>query len=497
VTRRWARLGRAARRVLPIAAAALAAAFAGIPLATRLALGSRFLPRAVNADPSSLAVAWTSPRTWIPGRIHFDSLVVKSSDQNVQWEARLGDVTLDISLRHLLFRRFHATRVRAATLSFRLRERLSPEEAIPARWSRYPPIPGFSDPPLLEHDARETDGETGSPWRVLVDDLAVENVGEIWIDAWHWTGRGRLSGGFELLPGREALVHPAVLEIAGGELRRSPVAVTEATRGAVWAALPRFATQAYPGNDVWKLMSGGAALHGHLAGLDFLSPDSGGPRLTGGSGPVRVSIALRDGVGGLRVAASARRVRAHLGERRLVGTARAEIRIPHLDFLRGEALFSGTNVRLLDVAVDRSAPPAPWSGSLGVSQGHLTLSDGSMTMRLAGRFSDARPIVALLPSGPPKWVAGLLDLEDLVVSGGLDVAPGLVAVRSARAEAGSFSLKANWRSEAGRESGALLVEKGALSVGIGLQDGTSHLHLGKAREWFARTATPEQTRSSR
>jgi hypothetical protein len=102
---------------------------------------------------------------------------------------------------------------------------------------------------------------------VVIDDLAVASVEEIWIDAWKWTGSGRVAGGFELLPGREARVGPARLEVSAGELLHGDSKVAQRTFGAVWCELPRFDTQAYPGNDAWKIMSGGSELRGDLAGL--------------------------------------------------------------------------------------------------------------------------------------------------------------------------------------------------------------------------------------
>lgn len=89
-----------------------------------------------------------------------------------------------------------------------------------------------------------------------------------------------------------------------------------------------------------------------------------------------------------------------------------------------------------------------------------------------------------MPSGPPKWVAGLLDLRDYEASVAC-AAPGSLVLSPAHAEAGTFSIDAGWREAGGRRWGALLVRKGALSLGLGLgEDGTS-LHLVGAAGWFA------------
>ena len=111
------------------------------------------------------------------------------------------------------------------------REILTPDEATPAREGRYPkltiaadgkrPAKGsvsISKAAAVSWQAGEATGkskgkpgEKGEPWRILVNDLAVSKVDEIWVGAWRWRGTGRVEGSFELLPQKEARVGPARL----------------------------------------------------------------------------------------------------------------------------------------------------------------------------------------------------------------------------------------------------------------------------------------------
>lgn len=108
---------------------------------------------------------------------------------------------------------------------------------------------------------------------------------------------------------------------------------------------------------------------------------------------------------------------------------------------------------------------------------------------MAARLGDARPLVAFLPAGPPRWMAGLLDLRDFEAAASLRVAPGLVVLSRARAEAGTFSLDADWRRTHRRAWGAVLVRKGALSLGLGVGDRPS-VHLANAARWFEAEGRP-------
>jgi hypothetical protein len=404
-------------------------------------------------------------------------------------------VSVRVRLFDLLRRRFRAGSVRADALSFRLRERLERPEATPARLARFPGIAGFGEPPLRDPPAPPA--PPGNPWIIIVDDLSVGLVREIWIDSWRWTGAARVTGGLFLRSGIEAEVLPSELAVRWGTLHWGEETVSRETTGSVRAALPRFDTQAYPGNDVWKIMSGGASLRGTLDGLAFLAPAGGGPRLaSGGAGTVRARVALRDGRGGARLDAEAAAVVVRLGQRAMRGAVRANVFARRIDFPGGSVAFDGTRVRLQDVSLEGAAG-APWSGVLETRQARLEVADGSLDAQLSARLGDGRPLVALVPAGPPKWIAGLLDLRGFEASGRLRASRDLLALSPARAEAGTFSIDADWREARSCRWGALLVRKGALSLGVGMREDGTSLHLVGASGWFAEEGRPGGIRTDR
>jgi hypothetical protein len=491
---------RGPTRVLSAIAATAAAAVLLLGAATSLVLRSDWLLRKINADPETFFVSFTEPRVSLaPGRIRFATLTLRSSDSNVEWEARLDDVALDVDLRELAGRRLHVSTVRAAGLTFRLRERLTHDEATPARSGCYPRIVGYRDPPLREPPAPPA--APGNPWRVLVDDLRVELVRELWIDAWRWDGEGRLSGGLFLRPGIQAEVLPSGLDVKSGTLRWGTHVISRETAGRVQASLPRFDTQAFPGNEVWKIISGAASIVGTLDGLAFLAPEGGGPRLAEGSaGSVRLRAGLRDGQGSARLDATASALVDSFGSGTVRGAVTLHAFAPRIDFPKGSVAFEGTHVRIRSASIVGAAGP-PWNGLLEAREAKLHLADGALDARLLARLGDARPVVALLPSGPPKWIAGLLDLHDFEASGRLRASSGFLALSPAHAQAGTFSIDADWRRRGLRRWGALLVRKGAVSLGLGLGSGAASVHLAGGARWFEGEGRPgglrtDQSRAS-
>jgi len=103
-----------------VGAALVVLALAG---ATDLVLRSDWLLDEIDADPETLFVAFTGPHaSLLPGRIRFATLTLRSRDPNVEWEARLEDVTLQVALVRLAGRRLHVSSMRASAITFRLRE---------------------------------------------------------------------------------------------------------------------------------------------------------------------------------------------------------------------------------------------------------------------------------------------------------------------------------------------------------------------------------------
>ena len=455
--------------------------------ATGIALRSNWLLEQVDADPDSLFLTFTSPRaSLLPGRLRFTTLTIRSRDANVEWEARLENVTVDVALAGLLRRRFHASSVQASALAFRLRERLSTTNATPARAARLPRIEGFANPPLRGPAAGPV--SPGEPWRVVVDDLRIALVREIWIDSWRWAGEGRLQGGLFLRPGYEAEVFPSELVLERGTLNWGDEVASREMAGSVHATLPRWDTQAYPGNDVWKIVSGSVSLGGSLESLAFLAPGGGGPRLASG-GRVRARVHLEDGKGKARLDATAGRVALRVGSRTFRASGRVDVFASRIDFPAGTVALDGTRVVVQGAAVDGASGP-PWSAAAEAREARVVLAGGALDASLTARFSDARPLLALVPSGPQRWLAGLLDLRDLEARGHLRAAPGHLAISPAHAEAGTFSIDADWRDVRGRSWGALLVRKGTLSLGIGLGPGGTSLHVAGAAAWFDAEGRP-------
>jgi hypothetical protein len=113
--------------------------------APHVIVSTRLLRSWVNDDPEKLLLEYDSASSWVPGIVLVRGLRVRGRDPNVEWFFRMEKARISVSLSDLLFRRFHATRVRASGLVFRLREKPDPKDFSRAHAALLPSIPGFPD----------------------------------------------------------------------------------------------------------------------------------------------------------------------------------------------------------------------------------------------------------------------------------------------------------------------------------------------------------------
>jgi hypothetical protein len=162
-----------------------------------------------------------------PGHIVVRNLNVRVEDHNIQFLVGVERGSLDVSLHELLGKRFHALRVDADNVSYRMRHKVSRVGTEGPRLAAYPPIEGFSDPPLFEGPPSPEipDGDYHL-WDVRIEDVTAK-VKEIWILEYRYRGPGLARGNFHVQPARWYEVYPASLELDGGELSLGTAIVAE------------------------------------------------------------------------------------------------------------------------------------------------------------------------------------------------------------------------------------------------------------------------------
>jgi hypothetical protein len=455
-------------------------------VAARWLLSGPRLRALINTNPENTWIDWDEAVSAWPGRVAVKNLRIRGSDQNVQWIITISEARVRYSVAALLTRTFRVGEVRISSLAFRLRRKVSPEEAGSPRVKQLPPVPGFTDPPLRSREKPEGTSGEENPWSVDVRGISSESLEELWVDGWRYRGRAVLSGRFFLTPGRRARVGPATIDFGGGELRLGEQPVLRNTSGRIAATFDDWDPRRVKGDAVWRVVTGKVSLEGPTDGVDFLEAALSLPprvRLSGGAGRLAVSGSIERGRARGETALTAKGARYVRPGLTLDGDADARLRIASWELSGGAPEIGGSRLKLSDVFAAGADRSRGWWGEFEIPSGRLR---GGFAGRVAGKCRDGRPLLAVLGVKLPGWTRGLVELEDLGFSADVAVSPAGASVRRLAAKGGKFEIRGEYERRGEKAQGVFLIETGPLNVGVRLANGKPGLRLFGAKGWFER-----------
>jgi hypothetical protein len=454
----------------------------------------------VNGKPEELLLAYDQASSWIPGVIRIRGLTMRGSDPNVQWSFRMEKATISISLVDLFRRHFHATRVRAEGLVFRLREKEKKNETSAAHAALLPPIAGFSDPPLQEGvpepPAVSKTAHT-KYWTVRVDDLVADPAPDIWVEIYRFRGRARVTGGFTLHPHDRAKIGPAAVEFLSGNFLLGPEqAMLSSASGRGDCDIDAFNQDAVRGNEVWRRISGNIRVEGRLEDLRFLNHflrDVPEPRLSGGGGKAHGDIRFDHGIASGRADFELPRASFRYARETVRGRASGLLKVPRWDVEHDAMEISGSRIALSNVVTTGTAhDERDWWGRFDIPSGRI---QNGLSAETAVSCRDARPLYTLFGANLPGWAEGILKLEGLKATGRVRLGSRLLDMEDLEASGGKFHIAGRYRQKGEDRHGAFLVETGILAVGISIDGPSSKVKIFGAKKWFAEQ-TAAQPRST-
>jgi hypothetical protein len=481
--RKLAGRARNPRRWIPMLILALLAPLAAYDAAAHWLLSGPKLRALINADPESLTLDYDEAASFWPGRLTIKNLRIRGSDRNVQWIIRLASARVDYSVLALARRTFRAERLRGTGLSFSLRNKLEPAEATAADVSVLPAVPGFADPPLRSEEVQGP-ARKGNPWRIDVRTLFIDHFDDIWIDAFHYRGVARLAGGFFLRPGLLARIGPAQVNFERGETRIGHAPVGISVSGTVSGAFEPFEPPRVHGSEVWQKVSGDVKLDTRferLQSLEYLVRSAAGTRLEDGAGTGTIRAAIERGIAKGEVRLAIQDGAVGLKKLKLQGDADLRLLIPRWNLTSGPLEVSGSRLALSDVRSSGSHESRRWWGRFDIPSGKV----GSTTSAgIEARSRDARPLLALLAADLPDWTRGLVNLDDFTATATVDIGPSLAKIRDLDARGGTYRIQGHYLREKANREGAFLIESGALSVGLEVEQNATTIRLLGAKRWF-------------
>ena len=388
-------------------------------LVANVVLLTPLLRAAVNAH-SGVALDYDWAYSPWPGRVVVKNLTLRVEDYNIQFSVGIERSTVDVALRQLVRRRFHADHVKALGTTFRMRHKLHEIGKDGPRVAAFPPIAGFADPPLYRGPEPPPIPDSAyALWEVSLDDVSAD-VRELWILEYRYRGRGNAKGRFLVRPARWFEVGESTLTLEGGKLTLGDVPVAEHAHATLHCRVEGTDPRTISGLDPLRRMT--ASWQGLFEGSElaflnaYLEPRAGLRAL--GSGRSTLDLSLK---GGLLAEGSRMVIESPDSS---LGTPRLSVRGPSTWSLTvpksegGGVIHLAFQSRRLSVEGSRTRGPAPFLEHLAASL--EVTRDLSRALETKGLALDSArltvPALAwfepLLPEGSPKLGgSGTLDMD--------------------------------------------------------------------------------------
>ncbi len=251
-----------------------------------------------------------------PGKVHFRNLELRGRNRRVVWSASLDQrLRPSIAVEELFDRHVRIDGLRGSGFRFLMRPRV--EKPAPGRRRRraaaaaevprhrrkieetegdaplLPPIPGFEG-------LAEPIKSTKAPWTIDLDDFAVNEVQEVWLERYHYLAEnpaGRFSGSMVLRLRRSVELPHFDLVLAGGGLLVRNEKLARLDRFAAQGAMESFPTRPYTVQELTRYIQADVELSAQESNLSALEYYLRGfPVELGGQGKVKAKLGLFRGV---------------------------------------------------------------------------------------------------------------------------------------------------------------------------------------------------------
>ncbi|MFL5411864.1 MAG: hypothetical protein ACJ79D_10850 [Myxococcales bacterium] len=250
----------------------------------------------LNSESPAIHIQYRWAWSVWPGTIHMRGMLLTSQDRKVQWQLGIDRLTTHIVLTEIPRRLFHATKVHADGVSFALRRRIPKYEVTEEKLEGLPRIEGFPDKPLAEEGPDyDTPDWNYRLWSVWLQGVDATGVRQIWVDRLRLEGGAHLAGAFYLKPTREVLIDPAVIEGTRLAVADGPARVWSDLHLALRVKIGPIDPRGMQMETFARAVDADVEAKGNFEGLAAVQHFFPGERLSGGAGPMALSLHVQAG----------------------------------------------------------------------------------------------------------------------------------------------------------------------------------------------------------
>ena len=234
------------------------------------ALGSEWVTGKINNKPEKMQVQWDKARTLVPGIIHLEGLSIRGQSRKQQWYVELTGGRVHMSLLALATKTFKTYSFDGSGLDFRLRKRQLPEDP-PLKSAEFAPeIPGLAvdEPPFPPKQKKKKK----SPWKIVLHDVHIDDIEQLWILAMQLTARGSIDADMEIELGGGALSMKRVrMDLTDAEFIAMGNPVMQEMEIGIDARMEPFVPKEAKGLDILKSLTGSVNVSGTSKGAALIN----------------------------------------------------------------------------------------------------------------------------------------------------------------------------------------------------------------------------------
>ncbi len=426
------------------------------------------------ASYEALQVTYSDAGSWFPGRAWVRDFVVSGHDSNIQFEVRVKEARVTVSLLDLFSKHFHATEAITSGVEFRMRHNVEKLEGQERRIAAFPTIRGYAGPPVYPE---VPDGPPGPPedaWLIELERVTAQ-VNDVWVLEYHYAGNGTAKGGFFLNPGRAFHLRPSEFTWEGGALLVGDTPVAREARGVVRSEIHLDDVQAIQGMNFTDDVKVEMDLRLQRGELDFLNVYAGSLPIAAPKGDYSLELGLRAEQGRLL---DGNRVRWTFDD---VSFAAAKTRVVSSGTLEVGAKHDPTepliHVVPFELAVEKTVltidgeRSKPLSATL-VSRSARLLTDKPSTTLQATVDARLQPgdalLEPLLGETPAAITKAFLELPELVTRVAVYLTEGRSRVELLKLDAGDLEASGAWQDRPAGGTGGFSVKTALADIGIAL-----------------------------
>ena len=453
--------------------------------------------------PEKLIV--TVERGWsiLPGFVHVQGLQIRGQTKRIQWECRLQEGDVRLSLFRLANRTVRITRVRGSALSYHQRQRLDVEGADAQAAAHFPEIEGLSNPPNpTPEDLYPPREKKKRGWIIDLSDVGLEGDLDLWVGRTRVTGHGLVSADMRFQIRSDLILPRVEFDLSRGVLRVDSAILAEGLDISLEGTTTAFTPKQAKGTKVFEHLFGSIRMeNGTVPDLTILNAflrTGGGLEFRGGSASMsfRSDKSTTDQGSRGHLELSANGADLLFAGTEVVGDISLDSELLHGSLADGrwEVGESRLDLENVEFEVGDGAPSGdPWWGHVRVTRGKLDMGQPTdLDLEVSFELKDTAPLLHLWTERPgrdaddqvPGWVKFVPDIRNVRGDASMDLDERGLTLDDMVILGEGFALLGRLRADSGSRSGQLYLRYKLLDVGLDLHDGKRDLKILRPKKWF-------------